>query len=204
MGKVEEKLKKVYIAGPLNADAVGYIKNVHNMLYWANEVRKLSFAVFVPAIDFMMGVQFGDWEYEDYFNNSQPFLECCDYVFVCPNWGASKGTKKEIETAKKLNIPIYYSLEELRKGEKIFTTSNEIKDRILNIISENLGVKKEELVDNADLVGDLGVDSLDSVELVMALEEEFGVEIPDEEAEKMSTVIQIVKYIQSNLLKRKK
>jgi hypothetical protein len=103
-------MKKVYIAGKLNDMAVDYIKNVHDMLYWANEVRKLGYAVFVPALDFLMGMQFGDWEYKDYFENSQPWLEASDCVFVCPGWETSKGTQKEVKRAKELGIPIFYNL----------------------------------------------------------------------------------------------
>jgi acyl carrier protein len=57
-------------------------------------------------------------------------------------------------------------------------------------------VKKEEVTDNAKFVDDLGADSLDTVELVMALEEEFGIEIPDEEAEKLATVGDALRYIE--------
>jgi len=70
------------------------------------------------------------------------------------------------------------------------------QDKIRQIIAEQLGVKKEEVTDNAKFVDDLGADSLDTVELVMALEEEFGVEIPDEDAEKLSSVGDALKYIE--------
>jgi acyl carrier protein len=69
------------------------------------------------------------------------------------------------------------------------------QDKIKQIIADQLGVKKEEVTDNAKFVGDLGADSLDTVELVMALEEEFGIEIPDEEAEKLVTVGDALRYI---------
>ena len=69
-------------------------------------------------------------------------------------------------------------------------------DRIKTIIAEQLGVKKEEVTDSASFVDDLGADSLDTVELVMALEEEFGMEIPDEDAEKLKTVGEAIKYIE--------
>jgi len=69
--------------------------------------------------------------------------------------------------------------------------------KIKSIIAEQLGVKVEEVTDQAKFVEDLGADSLDTVELVMALEEEFGIEIPDEDAEKMTTVGEAMKYIES-------
>ncbi|MFA5146322.1 MAG: acyl carrier protein [Candidatus Omnitrophota bacterium] len=68
-------------------------------------------------------------------------------------------------------------------------------DKIRQIIADQLGVKKEEVTDNAKFVDDLGADSLDTVELVMALEEEFGIEIPDEDAEKLTTVGDSLRYI---------
>jgi len=73
---------------------------------------------------------------------------------------------------------------------------SESADKIKSIIAEQLGVKVEEVVEKASFTDDLGADSLDTVELVMALEEEFGIEIPDEDAEKMSTVSQAIQYIQ--------
>ena len=72
-----------------------------------------------------------------------------------------------------------------------------VADRVRAIIAEQLGVKLEEVTDAASFIEDLGADSLDTVELVMALEEEFGIEIPDEDAEKMGTVGDAIKYIES-------
>ena len=71
-----------------------------------------------------------------------------------------------------------------------------VSDRVRAIIAEQLGVKLEEVTDSASFIEDLGADSLDTVELVMALEEEFGIEIPDEDAEKMVTVGDAIKYIE--------
>ncbi len=71
-----------------------------------------------------------------------------------------------------------------------------VTEKVKDIIAEQLGVKKEEVTDGAKFIDDLGADSLDTVELVMALEEEFGVEIPDEDAEKMVTVGEAIKYIE--------
>ena len=73
-----------------------------------------------------------------------------------------------------------------------------IEERVKNIIVEQLGVKPEQVVPAASLIDDLGADSLDTVELVMALEEEFETEIPDEEAEKIRTVGQINDYIKAH------
>ncbi|MCS7152052.1 MAG: acyl carrier protein [Endomicrobia bacterium] len=67
------------------------------------------------------------------------------------------------------------------------------------IIAESLGVDINEVTDNASFVNDLGADSLDTVELVMALEEQFGIEIPDEDAEKIQTVGQAIEYIKNKL-----
>lgn len=71
-----------------------------------------------------------------------------------------------------------------------------VADKVKSIIAEQLGVKLEEVKPEASFIDDLGADSLDTVELVMALEEEFGIEIPDEDAEKMSTVQDAIKYIE--------
>ncbi len=70
-----------------------------------------------------------------------------------------------------------------------------VEERVKNIVAEQLGVKDEEVTNDASFVDDLGADSLDTVELVMALEEEFGTEIPDEEAEKITTIQQAIDYI---------
>ena len=77
-----------------------------------------------------------------------------------------------------------------------------VADRVRAIIAEQLGVKIEEVTDAASFIEDLGADSLDTVELVMALEEEFGIEIPDEDAEKMTTVGDAIKYIEQKAAAR--
>ena len=71
-----------------------------------------------------------------------------------------------------------------------------VAEKITEIIVEQLGVKSEEVVPEASFVDDLGADSLDTVELVMAFEEEFGAEIPDEDAEKLQTVGDAIKYVE--------
>ncbi|PTN11546.1 acyl carrier protein [Nitrosomonas aestuarii] len=73
-----------------------------------------------------------------------------------------------------------------------------IEQRIKKIVAEQLGVKEEEVKNESSFVNDLGADSLDTVELVMALEEEFECEIPDEQAEKINTVQEAIDYVNSN------
>ena len=73
-----------------------------------------------------------------------------------------------------------------------------IEQRVKKIVAEQLGVNEADVKNESSFVNDLGADSLDTVELVMALEEEFETEIPDEEAEKITTVQQAVNFIQAN------
>jgi acyl carrier protein len=82
-------------------------------------------------------------------------------------------------------------------GEIIMASSEEIAERIKSIIVEQLGVSMEEVTPEASFIEDLGADSLDIVELIMALEEEYDMEIPDEDAEKIQTVDDVISYIQS-------
>lgn len=79
------------------------------------------------------------------------------------------------------------------------TTNNEIFDRVKKIIINHLGAEESKVTENANFIDDLGADSLDQVELVMAFEEEFGIEIPDEAAEKIVNVGNAVKYISENM-----
>jgi acyl carrier protein len=74
-----------------------------------------------------------------------------------------------------------------------------VEERVKKIVVEQLGVNENEVTPGSSFVDDLGADSLDTVELVMALEEEFGCEIPDEQAEKITTVQQAIDYINSQL-----
>ncbi len=80
--------------------------------------------------------------------------------------------------------------------------TEDITAKIKAIIAESLGVDINEVTDNASFVNDLGADSLDTVELIMALEEQFGIEIPDEDAEKMQTVGQAIEYIKNKIAQK--
>jgi len=83
----------------------------------------------------------------------------------------------------------------LIRGKRMST----VEARVKKIVIEQLGVKEEEVTNDASFVDDLGADSLDTVELVMALEEEFETEIPDEDAEKITTIQQAIDYINSHM-----
>ena len=76
-----------------------------------------------------------------------------------------------------------------------------VQERVKNIIVEQLGVEADQVKPEAQFVNDLGADSLDTVELIMALEEEFDIEIPDEKAEKIKTVGEAISYIEENAKK---
>ncbi len=75
---------------------------------------------------------------------------------------------------------------------------SDIAERVKKIVVEHLGVEDSKVTDNASFIDDLGADSLDTVELVMAFEEEFGIEIPDDAAEKIQTVKDAIDYIEKN------
>ena len=75
----------------------------------------------------------------------------------------------------------------------------DMDEKVKKIIVEQLGVEEEDVTPDASFVDDLGADSLDTVELVMAFEEEFGIEIPDSDAEKMATVQNVIEYIKEKV-----
>jgi acyl carrier protein len=85
-----------------------------------------------------------------------------------------------------------------RPNQQNLMSDKPIEERVKEIIVKELSVNPEQVTTTASFIEDLGADSLDTVELVMAFEEEFGVEVPDEEAEKLQTVGDVVKYIEAN------
>ena len=87
------------------------------------------------------------------------------------------------------------------RSEKTTTyamSEKSISEKVKDIIVEQLGVNPEQVTDTASFIEDLGADSLDTVELVMAFEEEFGIDVPDEEAEKLQAVGDVVRYVEEN------
>jgi acyl carrier protein len=89
------------------------------------------------------------------------------------------------------------SIGDLIRREEVFM-AKPVEERVKEIICEQLGVEEDEVNPNAKFIEDLGADSLDTVELVMAFEEEFELEIPDEDAEKIATVGDAISYIKEN------
>ena len=85
-------------------------------------------------------------------------------------------------------------VKKLKKGKKMSDTP----ERVKKIVVEHLGIDEEKVTETASFIDDLGADSLDTVELVMAFEEEFGCEIPDDVAEKIVTVKDAINYIEEN------
>jgi acyl carrier protein len=86
----------------------------------------------------------------------------------------------------------------IAKAKRRKLNMSETADRVKKIVVEHLGVEADKVTEDASFIDDLGADSLDIVELVMAFEEEFGVEIPDDAAEKITTVNDAIAYIDSN------
>ena len=76
--------------------------------------------------------------------------------------------------------------------------ANNVQERVIKIVAEQMGVEKSKVAPETSFVNDLGADSLDTVELVMELEDEFDISIPDEDAEKIQTVGQAIKYIEEH------
>jgi len=105
---------RVYVAGKLNSDAVGYVRNCHLMITEADKIRRAGYAVYVPCIDILMGMVMGDYQYNDYFDNSQPWLAASDAIYVMPSWVDSEGTKREISLANTMGIPVCFTIDELR------------------------------------------------------------------------------------------
>lgn len=116
------KKYKVYVAGALTDTTSQYIKNLKKMCDWADKVSDAGFPVYVPGWDFMQALVSGKWTTQRLFNNSLPWMECADALFVVPGHEKSKGTKKEILHAKALKIPVFFKVDALIKHyERLFS-----------------------------------------------------------------------------------
>ncbi len=103
--------------------------------------------------------------------------------------------KKEL--LERVNILSILPFEYFANGELFMSSDLEIAERIKAVIVEQLAVSLDQVVPQASFIEDLGADSLDIVELIMALEEEYDIEIPDEDAEKIATVRDVIEYVQT-------
>jgi hypothetical protein len=112
---MERNKTKVYCAGKLNDNTVGYIRNCHKMIKTAKLVRSNGYSVYVPCIDFLEGLVDGEFNYEDYFENSQSWLEVANALFLVPGWETSSGTRREIERADVLGIPIFSDIDKMNE-----------------------------------------------------------------------------------------
>jgi len=110
---MKAEVKKVYVAGKLNDDAVGYIKNMHRMVKTAKLCRDNGYAVYVPSNDILEGLVDGNFEYKDFFDNSQPWLLASDVIFLTPGWEGSNGTLREINLALSKDIPVFSDINEM-------------------------------------------------------------------------------------------
>jgi hypothetical protein len=99
--------KCIYIAGPLNAPAVGYLQNVHRFQAAQIALIRHGFAPFNPAVDLLAGIMAGDMEYEDYFEPNFAWLEKADAVLML---GSSPGADRECERARELGVPVLDSV----------------------------------------------------------------------------------------------
>lgn len=112
-------MKRVYIAGAYSADnIIGVLDNIRKGIRAGTEVLLAGYAPFTPWLDYHYNLALRDGEkltVKDFYNYSLAWLEVSDAVLVLPDSDNSKGTRVEIEAAKKLNIPIFYDLESLKK-----------------------------------------------------------------------------------------
>lgn len=101
---------RIYVAGALNAMAIDYIKNIHRMMTVGIALRRKGHCPYVPALDVLLGIMAGDWDYEDYIGMNMPFVDVCEAFFLICH---SPGTDRELARADALNKIIYTKLEDV-------------------------------------------------------------------------------------------
>ncbi len=111
--------RRCYIAGALTADSFTYLANCHRMIQTAERLRRFGYSVYVPCLDVLMAIMFGNATHEAYSGNSLPWLEAADFVCLVPESenGDSVGTQREIGRAVVKGIPIYETPEEAMAKE---------------------------------------------------------------------------------------
>lgn len=97
---------RIYVAGKLNGDACGYVRNMGLMIEEAGALMANGFAVHVPALDVIMGIRF-KMGYEDYFQNNSAWVLGSDAVYLCPGYEKSEGVKREIRLANENGLPVF-------------------------------------------------------------------------------------------------
>ena len=120
---------KIYIAGALNSDACGYIQNLHNMIESANTIRKMGASVFIPGLDFLLGLVDGEMGYFEYIDNDDPWVVSCDALYVVPGSEKSVGVAREIKMAEDKGIPVFF------KHWEVFEFIN--RSKIMCLIGES-------------------------------------------------------------------
>ncbi len=109
-------MKRCYCAAKLSSpDVCKYLQNVSANMVQAEELRQLGVSVFVPAVDLLMGIKFGNYEYSDFFDYGQMWLDASDFVYLTPNWETSKGTRREIERATEKGIPVFDNINQVKE-----------------------------------------------------------------------------------------
>jgi len=104
---------KVYIAGKISDHGVDHLNNMHKFFVYQNELIRLGFAPFNPAADYILGLMFGDYTYDMYFEPNAEWLKVADAVLMIPGWEESKGALKEMDIAKRRDIPIFTNIPDL-------------------------------------------------------------------------------------------
>lgn len=104
---------RIYVAGPLTGMTGDYWRNIRNMLLCAERVREKGYSVYIPGLDVLVGIMFPECDGAAMFENSQPWLDASDAMFLCPGWEKSVGTLRELDRAAQRRIPHYCDIDKL-------------------------------------------------------------------------------------------
>ena len=104
---------KVYIAGKISDYGTDHLNNMHKFFMYQNELIRLGFAPYNPAADYLLGIMYGDYTYDMYFEPNVEWLKMADAMILLPGYEDSKGTQKEMKIARKQGIPIFTNIPDL-------------------------------------------------------------------------------------------